>query len=288
MEYQQNCADDCEHGPETGSPRGSKSNPFADGNVGTWTPKFYICPSAGKIPLEETLSYGWDEGKANSTHQGHDQYLSKGNYAACWGSDTYMSFEDENTAGAFGVVMLNKWKKKVPVQSENQASMKGAWKMGHKWGTRENRVRDGMSNTMAVSEVIGYRSIYDARGTWMLNSMGSTVFTAHTGPNADGSYEGSPVHHSRDQENYDHIPFCYSSSDDGAGIPQDDPLYCVDKTGTQRGDVGKTWAAARSYHSGGVNVLMCDGSVRFVNNSIALEVWRAMATRAASDVVSSP
>ncbi len=47
------------------------------------------------------------------------------------------------------------------------------------------------------------------------------------------------------------------------------------------------WKAARSYHSGGVNVGFCDGSVRFVKNSVALDVWRAAATRSGGEVVSS-
>jgi prepilin-type processing-associated H-X9-DG protein len=42
---------------------------------------------------------------------------------------------------------------------------------------------------------------------------------------------------------------------------------------------GKGLFAARSNHSGGVNVLMMDGAVRFISDSIALEIWRAIATR---------
>lgn len=39
-----------------------------------------------------------------------------------------------------------------------------------------------------------------------------------------------------------------------------------------------------SGHSGGLNVLMCDGSVHFVNNGINLSTWRAIATRNGSEV----
>lgn len=43
------------------------------------------------------------------------------------------------------------------------------------------------------------------------------------------------------------------------------------------------WRAARSRHSGGVNLLLADGSVRFVSNSIELATWRALATRAGGE-----
>jgi prepilin-type N-terminal cleavage/methylation domain-containing protein/prepilin-type processing-associated H-X9-DG protein len=44
--------------------------------------------------------------------------------------------------------------------------------------------------------------------------------------------------------------------------------------------------AARSRHSGGVNVVMCDGSTRFVSDSIALDAWQAMGTMNGSETVS--
>ncbi len=43
--------------------------------------------------------------------------------------------------------------------------------------------------------------------------------------------------------------------------------------------------AARSQHPGGVHVLMCDGSVRFVNDKIDLNTWRGLATRAKKEVL---
>jgi prepilin-type processing-associated H-X9-DG protein len=35
---------------------------------------------------------------------------------------------------------------------------------------------------------------------------------------------------------------------------------------------------SRSFHPGGVNVGLCDGSVRFVGETISLAVWQALAT----------
>jgi prepilin-type N-terminal cleavage/methylation domain-containing protein/prepilin-type processing-associated H-X9-DG protein len=42
---------------------------------------------------------------------------------------------------------------------------------------------------------------------------------------------------------------------------------------------------ARSNHPGGVNICFCDGSVRFIRDSIHLDAWRAYATRAGGEVV---
>jgi prepilin-type processing-associated H-X9-DG protein len=45
---------------------------------------------------------------------------------------------------------------------------------------------------------------------------------------------------------------------------------------------------ASSFHLGGVNVLLCDGSVRPVTNSIDLPTWRALGTRSGGEVLTLP
>jgi prepilin-type N-terminal cleavage/methylation domain-containing protein/prepilin-type processing-associated H-X9-DG protein len=53
-------------------------------------------------------------------------------------------------------------------------------------------------------------------------------------------------------------------------------------------DAGRQAAyGASSRHSGGVNTLMADGSVRFVKGSVAKETWWAIGTRANGEVISS-
>ena len=44
---------------------------------------------------------------------------------------------------------------------------------------------------------------------------------------------------------------------------------------------------ASSHHPGGVNVLMGDGSVKFVKDSVSLATWRALGTRNGGEVISS-
>jgi prepilin-type processing-associated H-X9-DG protein len=46
--------------------------------------------------------------------------------------------------------------------------------------------------------------------------------------------------------------------------------------------------AARSLHSGGVNVTFGDGSVRFIADTVQRDVWRAMATRAGGETNVNP
>lgn len=48
---------------------------------------------------------------------------------------------------------------------------------------------------------------------------------------------------------------------------------------------GTDMSTARSYHPGGVNLLMGDGSLRFVSNSIISVVWRGFGTRNGNELV---
>ena len=45
--------------------------------------------------------------------------------------------------------------------------------------------------------------------------------------------------------------------------------------------------AASSFHQGGVNCLLMDGSVRFVLDSVNLDIWRALATRSGGELTSA-
>ena len=69
------------------------------------------------------------------------------------------------------------------------------------------------------------------------------------------------------------------------------PFYCINQPPNPP-CTGTTTAlpdnyGARSRHSGGVNVAMGDGSVRFVKNSIDVRTWRAMSTTRGGEIVSA-
>ena len=126
---------------------------------------------------------------------------------------------------------------------------------------------DGSSQTVMLSE-LRYRmpsatgpSTADIRGTWAYGSMGSNIFSTQTGPmSAVG----------------DSIWGCRS-------LPAEN-LPCVS---TSNGTTGvlTAFAAARSYHTGGVHVCMADGAVRFVSENIDLGVWQALGSRGGSEAI---
>ena len=72
-------------------------------------------------------------------------------------------------------------------------------------------------------------------------------------------------------------PYCYYTH---TYPPNREGPDCISHTSNNSGHF-----AARSYHSGGVNVLFADGSVHFITNNIAFAAWQALGTRGGGEVV---
>ena len=116
-------------------------------------------------------------------------------------------------------------------------------------------VTDGLSNTVVVSEVIGG----DYRGIWSTDH--GVAYTHHVTPNS-----ATP-------------DACWTL--DGCISRKNAP--CDGRAG----GFGFLDMAARSNHTGGVNVVLGDGSVRFVQNGVSLQVWQAAASINGGEVVSA-
>jgi prepilin-type N-terminal cleavage/methylation domain-containing protein/prepilin-type processing-associated H-X9-DG protein len=127
-------------------------------------------------------------------------------------------------------------------------------------------LQDGSSNTMFTSELIvgqpesSTTGPYDMRGfSWWSWSAG---FTSWLAPN-------STLPDTMQLSSFCSYPF------------QSNPP-CMTAS-----SILLMWQAARSRHTGGVNAGMADGSVKFMKNTIDLNVWRALSTTMGNEIISS-
>ncbi|MFO0957992.1 MAG: DUF1559 domain-containing protein [Isosphaeraceae bacterium] len=129
------------------------------------------------------------------------------------------------------------------------------------------RLQDGLSNTMMVSEVLvgagvtggQYGASYDLRGFswWAYGASFTGMLTPNTSQPDLMQSTGYCVYPGRN-------PPCAGGTT---------------ATGIQ--------TAARSRHPGGVNVTMCDGSVKFLKNSVNPFTYMSLSSAAGSEIISS-
>ncbi|WP_165070744.1 DUF1559 family PulG-like putative transporter [Paludisphaera rhizosphaerae] len=134
------------------------------------------------------------------------------------------------------------------------------------YGSSMAELTDGTSNTFLMAEVLqlpaptGQPSdVVDRRGRIWTDQSTSYHLTTRNGPNSQ-------------------VP------DFGVCGEQTDPRLapCTRKTGTPTNH----YISSRSRHPGGVNVLLGDGSVRFIKNSVSIASWRALSSKAGGEVLS--
>lgn len=66
------------------------------------------------------------------------------------------------------------------------------------------------------------------------------------------------------------------------------PVVNPGPSGVQTNQTAYGWRAARSRHFNGVNLLMADGAVRFVENAVDITLWQGLATRNGGETSSTP
>ncbi|NBR06016.1 MAG: DUF1559 domain-containing protein [Planctomycetes bacterium] len=162
----------------------------------------------------------------------------------------------------------------------------GAFVVGQ--NVRINQFLDGTSQTLGFSEVKAYTPHF--RGTGNPSALNSPMPTSPTQvSNYGGSFKGetghtewvdSKIHEAGFTMNFTpntKVPF------NSAGVD-----YDIDFVSITEGNATNTPTfaviPARSYHSGIVNSVFMDGSVKSIPNSIDPIVWRALGTRAGGEV----
>lgn len=121
--------------------------------------------------------------------------------------------------------------------------------------------RDGTSHTVMVGEYLTgvpqSEAPYDLRGVFWLDRPGSSQIYGSAPPNSRVP-DLLPTGH------------CYNRP--SRNLPCEEAVHDVVDS-----------AASRSRHPGGVNVLLADGSTRFVSNKINPDTWKALVTVAGGD-----
>ena len=178
--------------------------------------------------------------------------FSKGNYAASWGNISW----GQKLATATGI---------NPATGTLPVFMQSAF--GFDTQSISSMI-DGTSNTVAMAEIL-QGATNDIRGMMWVTIPGGCSFISRIPPNGKLDYYNAGV-------NMDYLQGGFCITEPAQGLP------CLQGSG----DKG-AYAGARSHHSGGVNSLFGDGSVRFLKNNISMPTWLALNTVAGGEVLSS-
>jgi prepilin-type N-terminal cleavage/methylation domain-containing protein/prepilin-type processing-associated H-X9-DG protein len=222
---------------------------FANSSIAITKVGIFQCPS------DRSQLFQINPGYAGGLLSG--PMLTKGNYGASFGN-TFWGQDSPATSSP----MIDPVTGLVPV------FMKSAF--GH-YNVRFAHVTDGLSNTVFVGEIL-QGDQFDIRGVmWSTIPGGGSFFSRMPPNNPIDYYRGGIV---GDYLNNAPGLFCFSNP--GQDLP------CTPGA-SDRG----AYAGARSRHPGGINVLMGDGSVRFVKNSINMPTWLGLNTIQGGEVISA-
>jgi prepilin-type N-terminal cleavage/methylation domain-containing protein/prepilin-type processing-associated H-X9-DG protein len=212
--------------------------------------KIFLCPSDNGQSVVNSGDYGMTQ-------------IGPTNYAVCVGTGT------TNGVAPFG----------SPLNSD-----------GMFMGLKTNKigaVTDGLSNTAAMSESLLGQGTEAATGTtppapgdpkYVFGYIGFGTPISDAACAAPTTWNGSQRR-----------GFMWASGEMRCASynhyypPNSSKFDCINNDGTTITAFG--WRAARSNHTGGVNVLFGDGSVHFISNSVDLTTWRSLATRSGGEVV---
>ncbi len=145
--------------------------------------------------------------------------------------------------------------------------------MSANYGARLLEVTDGLSNTIMVAELRAGKSPLDPRGVWALGYPSYSIVNA--GRDAHNPTPNNNLGNSG--KDGDEIQTCGKFWT--ATIGSVDGLGCIKKGNLM------TSGMSRSMHTGGVNVSMGDGSVRFIKNGIDEQTWCFLISKADGQVI---
>ncbi len=197
----------------------------------------------------------------NSAVPGAANGWARGNYGVTAGYDDYdhvaggVTFKSsaKQVSGANGLVSS-------PVMSSN-------------YGCKIVDISDGSSQTALVAELRAGLSPIDPRGVWAMGFPGASIVNG-----GRGSYNPTPNN------------VLGGTAADGGDELEDGSTYCTLQgatlgMGCTTSGTLMTSSQSRSLHTGGVNVCLADGSVRFIKNSITELDWCRLLSKADGQII---
>jgi prepilin-type N-terminal cleavage/methylation domain-containing protein/prepilin-type processing-associated H-X9-DG protein len=172
-----------------------------------------------------------------------------GNYGVNWGPFYYLNLDGD-----------------APGDNEPGGTVPMASPFGLNFGAAFRDIVDGSSQTLAMAEIL--KGIADGgndrRGRIWNEDSNTYQVSTRLGPNSKAR---------------DHCQTATCTHTPNQNLPYEPPPSAVSS------GRGQSSIAARSRHVGGVHVLLCDGSARFISDSISLPMWQALSTMRQGEVI---
>lgn len=229
--------------------------------------KVFLCPSMPppvNPVFADYASYGWNRGNCdvNSPPQPGDIYKPGQAYGFTPSDGVFISRMDAGLDYATGVALAAK-----------HTADPTWWQPDHTYRINFASITDGLSNTIAAGEM---HNILQGYTTTTVNSVSiGTTPVPSGGPIAWGSSGGDYYSEGRTTVPMNTLTGPYYSrtivdAPSLHNILYQSPVYSF-----------------RSTHPGGCNFLLCDGSVKFIKQSINMTTYRALGSRKNGEVISA-
>lgn len=153
--------------------------------------------------------------------------------------------------------------------------------------TKLAELTDGLSNTLAMAEVKAFTAYLRDGGN---ASTGTPVPASPRDVSAFGGEFKADSGHTEWVDARIHQTGFTTTFAPNTKVPHTEggKTYDIDFNSMREGRSARlpTYAVvtSRSYHAGGVNVLLMDGSVRYIASTIELDTWRALGSRSGGEV----
>ncbi|MBX6315696.1 MAG: DUF1559 domain-containing protein [Isosphaeraceae bacterium] len=272
-----------------------------------WSIHGAILPQLGEMPIYNAINFSW--GIADNTTYGaylanHTAYSAQIKYFLC-PSDPNASVElnstyktaNNNYFGSIGTT--TDILKGNSTNAPSLASVPTTGLFAFQQSKAISAVTDGTSNTIAFSEstvgsasavprqrLVGLKNVGLPAAALQFNAFNNLVgirsgiaacsaaWNSGSASSIDKQRGDSWAHGAMAMTLFNTVATPNAESDQWA--------YCSATSGALA-----NFSNADSYHPGGVNVLMADGSVKFLKNSINQTTWWALGTIAGGEVVSA-